>query len=100
MIETLLHFNTFINALAVVFVFYGAARPHVFAEDPIIRYGALIACFGLLGQAGRNIQFFATGVSPLDVDAPYWMLKDLGVCMMILGYAMRGPIGKTLKGKK
>lgn len=95
MIEALLYANIFVNVMALSFVFFGAAKPHVFAEDPLIRFGAMVACFGLLGQAVRNTQYFLTGVSPADADLPFWMLKDVGLVIMILGYAVRGPVGET-----
>jgi hypothetical protein len=97
--ELLFHANTYLNAMAVAFVLFGAARPHIFAEDALIKIGAFIACFGLAGQAARNLQFLFTGISPSDSDELSWMLKDLGLCIMFLGYAMRGPIGDKLKGK-
>lgn len=96
MIEFFLQFNTFTNAMAVGFAVIGAARPHIFAEDPAIRIGAFIAVFGLLAQAARNIEFFATGISPADIEAPFWALKDLGLVIMIYGYAMRP--NPTVKG--
>ena len=100
MTELLFHANTYLNVMAVAFVLFGAARPHVFAEDALIKTGAFISCFGLAGQASRNLQFLFTGISPSDVDEISWMLKDLGLFVMFLGYAMRGPIGKPLEGKK
>lgn len=75
--------------MAVAFVFVGAAKPHIFAEDLLIRIGAMLASFGLVGQVLRNFQFLMTGQSPNDADFPTWMLKDAGLCLMILGYAMR-----------
>ena len=75
--------------MAVMFVMVGAAHPHITKEDAMIRWGAIIACFGLVGQVLRNIQYLATGVSPSDADLPFWMLKDFGLCVMIYGYAIR-----------
>lgn len=94
MTDFLFYSNTFTNIMAVAFVFIGAAKPHLFAEEPVIKVGAMLACFGLLGQALRNLQFLLTGISPHDADLPLWMLKDLGIVVMVLGYAMRGPLGK------
>ena len=99
MIEALLHFNSFTNIMAIGFVFFGAAKPHVFAEDTMIRLGAMVACFGLLGQTARNTEFFLTGISPTDTQQVYWMLKDFGLFLMILGYAMRSPLADTFKKK-
>lgn len=97
MMDYMLIMNTALNALAMGFVFLGAARPHIFAEDMTIRVGAMIAAFGLMGQVVRNLQFFATGVSPQDIENPFWMAKDLGLVLMIFGYAMRGPLLKAGK---
>lgn len=99
MTEFLMHFNTYTNIMAVCFVLFGAAKPHVFGEPFVIRLGAVVAVFGLLGQSMRNIQYFLTGVSPSDIDLPFWMLKDLGLFIMFLGYAMRSPLAKDLKAK-
>jgi membrane associated rhomboid family serine protease len=100
MIDYLFYFNTFTNVMAVAFVFIGAAMPHIMKEDPVIKVGAFLACFGLMGQALRNIQFLMTGISPPDSELPLWMLKDLGLVIMIFGYAMRGSIPNKLKGKQ
>lgn len=100
MTEILMHLNTYTNIMAVAFVLIGAAKPHIFAEDKVIKIGAVFAVFGLMGQAMRNIQYFVTGVSPSDIELPFWMLKDLGLFIMILGYAMRSPIAQKIKGKK
>lgn len=94
MIDMLFHFNTWTNIMAIAFVFVGAAKPHIFAEDLLIRVGAMLAAFGLLGQVLRNFEYLLTGNSLSDAQLPLWMLKDLGLCLMILGYAMRPPLGK------
>lgn len=99
MMDYLLILNTALNALAMGFIFLGAAKAHIFAEDMTIRVGAMLAAFGLMGQVVRNLQFFATGISPADLDLPFWMLKDLGIVVMVFGYAMRGPIGQKLNHK-
>lgn len=75
--------------MAVAFVFVGAAKPHIFAEDLLIRLGAMLAAFGLLGQVLRNFEYLLTGRSPNDAEFPTWMLKDAGIGLMVLGYAMR-----------
>lgn len=98
MMEYLLLANTATNALALGFLFVGAAKPHIFAEDFLIKLGAMLAGIGLMGQVLRNLQYFATGVSPADLDLPFWMLKDLGIVIMIFGYAVRGLVTNTTKG--
>lgn len=99
MIISLIYANTLLNIMASAFVLFGAAKPHIFGEPLVIRVGATIAVFGLMGQAMRNIQYFLTGVSPSDIDLPFWMLKDLGLFIMIFGYAMRSPAFAELKKK-
>jgi hypothetical protein len=99
MIISLMYANTFLNIMASAFVLFGAAKPHVFGEPLVIRIGAVLAVFGLMGQAMRNVQYFLTGVSPSDIDLPFWMLKDLGLFVMIFGYAMRSPMVENLKKK-
>ena len=89
MITTLFYVNSFLSVAAVMFVLIGAALPHIKNEDVLIKWGAIIACFGLVGQVLRNIQFLVTGYSPHDAEIPLWMLKDLGLCVMIFGYAIR-----------
>jgi hypothetical protein len=46
----------------------------------------VIGAIGLTVQGVRNIQFLITGVSPLDSDAPLWMLKDLGLALIAFSY--------------
>jgi hypothetical protein len=38
-----------------------------------------------------------TGYSPHDAELPFWMLKDLGLCMMIFGYAIRAKVNKETR---
>jgi hypothetical protein len=92
MTEFLFYVNTLLSCIAIMFVFMGAAHAHIFREDPIIKFGAAVACFGLLGQLFRNVQFLTSGISPPDSEFPLWMLKDLGIFLMLLGYAMRGSV--------
>lgn len=96
-LDVLFYLNTYSNILAVALVMLGAAKPFIIREDPVIRVGAMLACFGLLGQAFRNFEFFMTGVSPVDTELPFWMLKDLGLVVMVVGYAMRGSLADTVK---
>jgi hypothetical protein len=97
MIEFLFFANSILSVMAVMFVLIGAALPHIKNEDALIKWGAIIACFGLLGQVLRNIQFLVTGHSPHDAELPLWMLKDLGLCVMIFGYAIRAKVNKETK---
>jgi hypothetical protein len=83
--------------MAVMFVLIGTASPHIKKEDALIKFGAIIACFGLVSQVLRNIQFMVTGYSPHDAELPFWMLKDLGLCMMIFGYAIRAKVNKETR---
>ncbi len=97
MIDFLFYANSFLSVMAVMFVMVGAALPHIKNEDMLIKWGAIIACFGLIGQVLRNIQFLVTGYSPHDTELPLWMLKDFGLCMMIFGYAVRAKVNKETK---
>ena len=97
MIEFLFFANSILSVMAVMFVLIGAALPHIKNEDALIKWGAIIACFGLVGQVLRNIQFLVTGHSPHDAEFPLWMLKDFGLCIMIFGYAVRAKVNKETK---
>ena len=49
--------------------------------------GLAFAMIGLVCQAGRNIQFLVTSVSSTDADLPLWVLKDLGIATVAIGFA-------------
>lgn len=93
MIEFLFYLSSFLSTMAITCVMFGVAHPHIVKEDPLIKWGAIISCFGMLGQVLRNIQFLVSGISPTDSELLFWMLKDLGLCMMIYGYALRAKMG-------
>lgn len=45
----------------------------------VFKFALVFAMLGLVGQAGRNIMFMLTGVSPTDSDLPIWAFKDIGI---------------------
>jgi hypothetical protein len=77
---------TIIDLLAAGIIFGGALSDLTLRCKPWFKTALVIGAIGLTVQGVRNIQFLITGVSPLDSDAPLWMLKDLGLALIAFSY--------------
>lgn len=50
------------------------------------RLGLALIAIGLLGQAARDYVAITTGISPRDIDMPWWIFKDLGIFALAAMY--------------
>jgi hypothetical protein len=102
---------TIINILAAVIIFVGALSERMRLYPSWHKVGLITAGLGLVFQAGRNVQFLATGISPTDIDLPVWVLKDIGIALIAFYYAHHAwtqhkltnqafPTKKQRKGRK
>lgn len=98
MLNNLFWFATFIDVVAAVAIFISMDTDHARRYGKLNQIGRWTLSFGLLAQAGRNVEFLITGVSPTDADLPLWFLKDLGV-FLIVAYVLISKF-KELKEKK
>lgn len=80
-------FVTIVDLLGVVIICAGLLRDSWRLYPSWHKAGLITAALGLFFQAGRNVEFLATGVSPSDADLPLWFLKDLGISTVAIGYA-------------
>lgn len=84
---------TLINLAAAAIIFGGALSERMRLYPTWHKVGLILAAFGLVAQALRNVHFLYTGVSPSDLDFPFWALKDLGIATIgfyYLHHALRG----------
>ena len=70
---------TLIDIFAAFILMVGMNVDHGKQYDGFHRLGKWVLAFGLIAQAGRNVQFILTGHSPTDAELPLWILKDIGV---------------------
>ena len=89
----LIVFVTGVDITAALIVFFGALSDRMRLYPVWHKLGLLVIMLGLIAQAGRNIQFLTTGVSPTDVDLPLWILKDVGVAIIAWYYLLRAITG-------
>jgi len=66
-------------ALAMMFIYSTHWRTH----DKIFRIGFILTCLGLGVQTFRSIHFLQFGYYPIDYYFPTWIVKDVGISMMI-----------------
>lgn len=90
---------TVLDVIGAIILFLGALSPRMRLYPSWHRIGLLAAVIGLFAQAGRNIEYMFTGVSPSDADLPLWALKDLGIDIIAYTYAGIG-IMKWLDSRK
>jgi hypothetical protein len=74
---------TSVDVLAAFILMIGMNVDHGKQYEGFHRLGKWVLAIGLIAQAGRNIQFIHTGHSPTDAELPLWMLKDLGVFLVV-----------------
>lgn len=102
---------TITNIVASIIIFAGALSERMRLFPTWHKVGLIIAALGLVFQAGRNIQFLVTGISPSDADLPVWALKDIGISIVAFFYAYIAlmswkntskevPVKKTTRTKK
>lgn len=102
---------TFVNIAAAGIIFAGALSERMRLYPTWHKVGLIVAALGLVFQAGRNVQFLVTGVSPSDADLPLWALKDIGIVLIAFYYAHHAwtqykltnqafPTKKQRKGRK
>ena len=80
---------TIINISAAVILFGGALSERMRLYPTWHKIGLVLAAFGLVAQALRNVHFLLTGESPSDLDFPFWALKDLGIAAIAFFYLSR-----------
>jgi hypothetical protein len=85
--------------VAALIVFFGALNERMRLYPAWHKVGLIMASFGLVAQALRNIHFLMTGVSPTDADLPLWALKDLGIAI-IAYYYLAICVSAHLKNKR
>lgn len=90
---------TVLDVIGAIILFLGALSPRMRLYPAWHRIGLLAAVVGLFAQAGRNIEYMFTGISPSDADLPLWALKDLGIDIIAYTYAGIG-IMKWLDSRK
>jgi ABC-type thiamin/hydroxymethylpyrimidine transport system permease subunit len=78
---------TITNIVASIIIFAGALSERMRLFPTWHKVGLIIAALGLVFQAGRNVQFLVTGISPSDADLPVWALKDIGISVVAFFYA-------------
>jgi len=81
---------TVVDLAGVIVIAAGLMRDEWRTYPSWHKVGLIIAALGLFFQAGRNLEFLLTGVSPSDADLPLWALKDLGISTVAVGYALIG----------
>jgi len=81
---------TVLDVIGAIILFLGALSPRMRLYPAWHRIGLLAAVVGLFAQAGRNIEYMFTGISPSDADLPLWALKDLGIDIIAYTYAGLG----------
>lgn len=81
---------TVIDFTAALIIFAGALSERMRLYPTWHKVGLITAAFGLLAQGVRNVQFLVTGISPSDADAPFWVLKDVGISLIAFFYAYIG----------
>lgn len=81
---------TVIDFAAALIIFAGALSERMRLYPTWHKVGLITAAFGLLAQGVRNVQFLVTGTSPSDADAPFWVLKDVGIALIAFFYAYIG----------
>jgi hypothetical protein len=91
---------TVLDVIGAIILFLGALSPRMRLYPAWHRIGLLAAVVGLFAQAGRNIEYMFTGISPNDADLPLWALKDLGIDIIAYTYAGRGILSWLDKDKQ
>lgn len=86
MTDTLFVILTVTNLAAALILFAGALSERMRLYPVWHKVGLIVAALGLTAQAIRNIQFLLTGISPTDMDAPLWVLKDIGISLIAFYY--------------
>lgn len=84
---------TIIDFTAAIIIFSGALSERMRLFPTWHKVGMIVAVMGLVAQGLRNIHFLFTGISPSDLDMPFWALKDLGIALVAYYY-----LAKAIKG--
>ena len=71
------------TALSIILMLVLHKRMRVFPVSH--KVGLWLGATGLLGQAYRNLIFLTAGNSPSDNELPFWVLKDAGYWVVLLG---------------
>ena len=61
---------TLVDLCGAVLLFLGSLSYRMREFDLMARAGLVVMGVGMLSQAGRNIVFLTTGISPADTDLP------------------------------
>ena len=62
----------------------------LFEEDsgihPVLKTGLLFMVFGIAVQCVRTLHYFQYGTYPVDKYVPWWVAKDIGICINMYYY--------------
>jgi hypothetical protein len=78
-----------IEIVAIFGVFWYIIKGSMKRLPSTIKVGVLMSTFGLGVQVVRTVYFLQHGHYPTDSVFPWWVLKDLGISVIILYYVFR-----------
>jgi hypothetical protein len=79
---------TVFDSIGAIIIFCGLCSDRLRAFPAWHKIGMMLIIIGLMSQLFRNITFFITGVSPADNELPLWTLKDYGIDIIAMQYAI------------